>query len=124
MLVFKQMGMWGPLLVIIAIVVVALIVRAALRLSRMTPEIRNTVGTDIHAILFWGGVSALLGFIGQNSGLYNALTVISQAREISPAVVAMGFAESLTTTLFGMTTLLVAAIAWFTLLVRYRRSLQ
>lgn len=120
MRIFFQMGMWGPLLAIVAVVVLVTIVRASLRLSKMTPENKSSVGTSIHAVLFWGGVSVLLGLIGQNSGLYNALTAISKAPEISPAVVAAGFAESLTTTLFGMTTLLVAAIAWFSLLVRYR----
>lgn len=124
MIWFEQMGVWSIPLTVIAIVVVVLIVRAALRLPRMTPENRATVGTGIHAILFWGCVAVLLGIIGQNSGMYKALTVISRAREISPAMVARGVAESMTTTLFGLTTLLVAAIGWFTLLARYRRAAQ
>jgi biopolymer transport protein ExbB/TolQ len=121
---FKYMGIWGLPLAVIAIAVVVLIVRTALRLPGMTADDRAAVGNGLHGILFWGAVSALIGIIGQNSGMYNALTAISRAREISPQVIAMGVAQSLTTTLFGLTTLLVAAVAWFTLLTRYRRAAQ
>ena len=69
----------------------------------------------------WGAVSAVFGFPGQIKGLYNALNVIARAAEISPQITAMGFAESFTTTLYGLTTLLVAAILWFVLNARYRR---
>ncbi|MGD8395265.1 MAG: MotA/TolQ/ExbB proton channel family protein, partial [Candidatus Eiseniibacteriota bacterium] len=75
----------------------------------------------IHAILFWGVLAALLGFLGQTTGLYKALTVIAGAREISPVMVAQGFAESLTTTLFGMVLLVLSAVAWFGLHAAYRR---
>lgn len=120
MYMFKIMGVWAIPMTVIAIAILVLIVRAALRLTRMTGENRVAVAGTIHAVLFWGAVSALLGVIGQNTGLYHALTAISKATQLSPQVIARGIAESLSTTLFGLTTLLVAAVAWFTLLLRYR----
>ena len=59
------------------------------------------------------------GLIGDGR-LYKALTVISTANQISPSMVARGFAESLTTTIFGLTILLVSAVAWYVLHGRYR----
>lgn len=124
MYMFRIMGVWSIPMAIIAIVVLVLIVRAALQLTRMTTENRVAVAGAVHAVLFWGAVSALLGIIGQNTGLYHALTAISKATQLSPQMIARGIAESLSTTLFGLTTLLVAAIAWFTLLMRYRQGAQ
>ena len=124
MYMFRIMGVWSIPMGIIAIAILVLIIRAALQLTRMTGETRVAVAGTIHAVLFWGAVSALLGIIGQNSGLYNALTAISKATQISPQLVARGIAEALSTTLFGLTTLLVAAVAWFTLWMRYRQAPQ
>jgi hypothetical protein len=118
------MGVWAIPMAVIAIAILVLIVRAALQLTRMTAENRIAVAGTIHSVLFWGAVSALLGIIGQNTGLYNALTAISKATQLSPQMIARGIAESLSTTLFGLTTLLVAAIAWFTLFMQYRRASQ
>jgi len=117
---FKEMGMWGPLLWILALTNIVLVIRGALRLATMKPEDARHVEYGINAILFWGAVAAVVGFLGQHSGLYIALTVISTAPEISPSMVARGFAESLTTTIFGMTILVASAVAWYILLGRYR----
>jgi biopolymer transport protein ExbB/TolQ len=53
--------------------------------------------------------------------VYRALNVISTAREIDAKIVAMGFAESLTTTIFGLVVLVVSAIIWFVLFARCRK---
>ena len=78
----------------------------------------------MHAILFWGTISALLGILGQLSGIYKALNVIMRASEISPSAIAMGFAESLTTTITGLLILFFSAIAWFALQARYRQVVE
>jgi len=109
--IFKEMGMYGPPLLIISIVNLALALRCVVGLAASRPAAPNSV----NAILFWGGVAALLGFLGQHTGLYHALNVISGAKQISPPLVAQGFAESFSTTIFGMTILLLSAIAWFAL---------
>jgi len=43
------------------------------------------------------------------------------AKEIAPKMVAMGFAESFTTTIFGLWLFLAAALVWFALFARYKR---
>lgn len=117
----KQCGAFGMPLILLGITTFILILVAIARLRTLRPETAPRTVQGIHAILFWGAVSAVLGFLGQHTGLYNALGAIGRAREISPQVVARGFAESFTTTIFGMTILVISALAWFGLLAWYRK---
>ena len=117
----RQCGVFGWPLLIISIVNVVLVLVSVARLSKARPEDSPQILYGIHAVLFWGALSAVLGFLGQHSGLYKALTVISQAQEISPNLVAQGFAESLTTTIFGLVVLVLSALAWYALYGWHRR---
>jgi biopolymer transport protein ExbB/TolQ len=125
MLMFlRQCGVFAWPLLIIAAVNLVLIVLSVVRLAGRDRDRGAETLYGIHAILFWGGLAAALGFLGQHSGLYKALTVISRAQQISPSRVAQGFAESFTTTLLGMTILVISAVAWFALQAWYRRRNQ
>jgi biopolymer transport protein ExbB/TolQ len=116
-----EMGMFRIPLIILALVVVGLSIKKFIDLSKgkdLTPA-RGERG--LHAILFWGGISAVLGILGQTSGLYNALSAIGRAKQIDPTLVARGFAESFTTTLFGLTVFFFSGIIWFVLFSKYRK---
>jgi len=118
---FFEMGIFGFPLVFLAMVIAFLIVKKAVDLLArpgLAPPDREK---GIGAILFWGAIGALLGVLGQLTGIYNALRAIVQADAISPKVCAIGLAESFTTTLFGLTLLLVAALAWAALHAGNRR---
>lgn len=67
----------------------------------------------IDSILFWGGVAAVLGFLGQWVGIGKMTRYIAQEGVVSPPAVAYGISESLLTTISGMVVLLVAAFLWF-----------
>ena len=103
-------------LLILTVVILGLTVRGIVLLGRK-PE-----GDVTFSILFWGFVAAVLGFLGQCSGLYNGLTAISRASEIDPRIVQQGLAESFSTTLWGGALLLIAGIAWFVLGALGKRS--
>jgi biopolymer transport protein ExbB/TolQ len=129
---FLQCGPYGWPLLILAIVNVVLIVRKAVQLfggrgaaAFSSADAQDAMGatleSGLNAILFWGAISAVLGFLGQYSGIYKALQAIQGARAISPNVVAQGFAESFSTTLFGLTIFVFSAITWFVL---YSRTQQ
>jgi biopolymer transport protein ExbB/TolQ len=117
----QKMGPFGPLLLVLAVVIAVLSIKKAIDLFARTGLTHDQLGSGLHAILFWGAVSAALGVLGQLSGVYRALNVISTAREIDAKIVAMGFAESLTTTIFGLVVLVVSAIIWFVLFARCRK---
>lgn len=67
----------------------------------------------IDSILFWGGVAAVLGFLGQWVGIGKLTRFIAQEGVVNPPAVAYGISESLLTTISGMVVLLVAAFLWF-----------
>jgi biopolymer transport protein ExbB/TolQ len=115
------MGIFGLPMILIAIAIAVLTIKKVVDLFVKKDLPSHKLQSGLHAILFWGAVCAVFGILGQVTGTYNALGVIMKAREISPNMVAQGFAESLTTTIFGLGVLLVSAIIWFILFGRYRK---
>ena len=121
MLFIQQMGKFGYLLIILSIVVVALAVKKSIDLFMRKDLGPYQLEKGLHGILFWGVIAAVLGILGQISGIYNALHAIVRATEIDPRIIYMGFAESFTTTLYGLTTLVLSAVIWFALYARYKK---
>ncbi len=113
----------GPLmyaLVVLAIVLIVLTARKAMQLYGKTDTDGSDLERGLHAILFWGAFSAVLGVYAQISGIYLALRAIIAAADISPPVIAEGMAISFHTTLFGLSVFLLSGLAWFILYRRYR----
>ncbi len=122
--------MAGPFifpLILLALVIAILAVVNALRLSGAEAARVEGLRGSVDSILFWGGFAAVLGLLGQFSGLYRAGRALADkgmaatCAEAPERCYAMGFAESLTTTMFGFTVLLVAGLLWFVLRGRIRR---
>lgn len=72
---------------------------------------------SIDSILVWGGLAAMLGFLGQWIGLNKMARIVAERGFVSPKAVAIGLSESLSTPLAGMFVLVVAAFLWFLLRV-------
>jgi len=112
--------MW--LLMVFAVVVLVLAIRKSLSLFGRgggdPPKSRD--GLD--GILFWGCISLLTGFLAHFTGIYQAMLAISRAGDISPAVVARGYAESLITVLSGLLICVVSALVWFLLRCQVRKQ--
>ena len=118
----KDSGICGFLLIIILIVNTINFIVSFIRLRRAQPEEGPRILYGINGIIFWGGVCALLGFLGQYLGIYSALNVVTQAPKINPNLLAQGFTISFSTTIMGMVALLLSALAWFVLYTWYRRK--
>lgn len=103
--------MW-PLL-LFAIIILALAVKKAIDLFFKKELSQTQLEKGINAILFWGGISLLIGFLGHYHGLYAAMWAIARANDISPAIVAAGYGVSLITVLFGMIIFLFSMMIWF-----------
>jgi len=73
---------------------------------------------SIDAVLFWGGVAAVLGMLGQWMGIHKMTKVIYEHGTISPPAVCFGISESLWTPLAGMVVLVGAAVLWSVLRLR------
>ena len=86
-LILRQCGFFAWPLLILTAALLFLVARAAWRLSRLQKDHADlTLEADLRAIPFWGGMAALVGFVGQYSGIYNAATAISKASAISATV--------------------------------------
>lgn len=70
---------------------------------------------SIDAILFWGGVAALVGFLGQWIGFHKMIRAVAEQGIVNPAAVAYGISESLLTPIAGMFVLVTAGLLWFLL---------
>lgn len=117
----NQMGIFGKVLIVIALYILVQIVRKGIHLFGGKSADPLKLERGLHSIIFWGAVSAVLGVLAQVTGIYNALNAIIRAKEISPNVIARGFAESFTTTMFGLTVLIISAIVWYLYLSRFRK---
>ena len=111
--------MW--LLSLIFLVILYLSVRKGQSVFFKKEAVSVKFETGLNAILFWGVLSIVIGFLAHFMGLYQALLAISRATDVSPAVIAQGYAQSLLTILFGMTIFIVSAVFWFLLRWRYKK---
>jgi len=110
---FRQGGplMWP--LMIMAIVILALIIKKTMdffRVQKLTPQ---KLESGINAILFWGFMSMVLGFYAHFQGVYMAMQAIMEANDISPAIVAEGYRQSLITILYGLISFIASSFVWF-----------
>ena len=106
------------LALIILVLTVVNLVRLALRKGDRAAKLR----TSIDAILFWGCLTAIFGFLGQWVGLNKAANAVITLGAVNPKFVILGIGESLGTSVFGMFTLVAAAFLWFALrMVQHRR---
>jgi biopolymer transport protein ExbB/TolQ len=115
---FKFLAVTGPFgFVLIAVtgVIIALTITTAVRMKDRQVVGYKRFKNGLNGILFWGCMGAVLGLLGQFSGLWRALGAISKADVISPKIVAMGLRESFSTTILGLAILALASLIWFVL---------
>jgi len=118
---FNAGGPFMWLLLFAAIAIIILSIKKSLELFGKKDPNQTNLEKGINAIIFWGGISVVLGFFAHFFGMYQAMLAISKVPDISPAVIAEGYAVSLTTILFGLFIFLFAAIFWFLLRWKYKQ---
>ena len=111
--------MWPILFIAIGIAI--LTIKKAIDIFGRKQMEQKSLESGLNAIILWGGLSVVFGFLAHFWGLYLALMEISRANDISPAIVAGGFAVSLITILFGLIILIISAIAWGVLRWQYKK---
>jgi len=114
--------MW--ILLLITLTVVTLSLRDAIALSTGKGLDRMKSRNGSAAILFWGCIAAVIGFLASLIAMYLSLSIIRQAGLVSPNLAAEGLRVALITTIFGLLILAFSAISWFTLRWWLHRSLS
>ena len=125
MLEFIKAG--GPFMILILIIAAGLLIltiKSIYDLYLKKEEISVAYESTINAILFWGCITALLGILGQITGIYMAVSFISQASDISPQIVLFGFSQTFTTSIAGFWVLLISSIVWFILKGKYNKLVK
>ena len=118
---FHQGGIFMWPLLIVAIIIIYLSIRKIIDLFVLSSQNREKLKNGINAILFWGSFSVVLGIFAHFVGVYLAMQAIMMASDISPAIVANGYAMSLITILSGLFMFMVSSIIWLILQWRYKK---
>ena len=113
----------GPFILLQFALALVILLLAIVNLARLALHRGNAarLRTSIDAILFWGCLTAVFGFLGQWVGLHRAANAVAAHGAVNPQLVILGIGESLGTTVFGMFTLTAAALLWFALRVAQHR---
>lgn len=111
----RYAGPFATPLAILTLLVGILLARAILQVRRAPDDPGGGPARTRAALLFWGFVAAVLGFLGQCAALYRIMSTVAGAEALSPEIVAEGFAASFVTTLWGVGLLLVSGLAWLLL---------
>ena len=111
--------MW-PLL-IVTIIIFYLSIRKSVDLFILNIQNQAKLKNGINAILFWGSFSIVLGIFAHFVGIYQAMQAIMAANDISPAIVAHGYALSLITILSGLFLFMISGIIWLVLQWKYKK---
>lgn len=104
--------MWPLLVLTLGIVVLA--GREAMALSAAADQ-PGTRRASLGTILFWGGVSLLVGLLGTVVGIVIMARNIAAAGEVSSALVWGGVGVSLAPLVFGILIFLLAGFLWLPL---------
>ncbi|TFG98388.1 MAG: hypothetical protein E4H13_09930 [Calditrichales bacterium] len=121
---FLEGGSMMWLLLLFAIFIVVLSVKKGLQLFGKNEIPRSSLENGINAIIFWGAISAVLGFFAHHLGIYHAMRAIAAASDVSPAIVSYGYSMSLVTVLTGLMIFIISALIWFLLRWRLKKITQ
>ena len=110
-----------PLAAVLLIVLVLIIYSTYLKIRKTTPD-DQTLRKSLNTLLVLGSLNLALGMIGQITGIWDAIDAIKAAADINVDIVLTGIKVSFGTTIFGLATFMIAAIAWLLLTyLPYRR---
>ena len=118
---FREGGEMMWLFVLLVLLIVYLSIKKLIQLYGKEDLPKSTLETGINAIIFWGAISAILGFFAHYLGVYYAMQAIYKANDISPAIVAQGYSMSLITILTGLIIFILSAVIWFILRWRFKQ---
>jgi hypothetical protein len=110
---FGIMGPWKVPMIILFFFVIALILFKVYDIYINPKADTSTKRRWLNAILFWGSINLALGILAQLTGMWQVFKIIETVPDISPVMVISGFIGSFSSVIFGLVTLVIAAVSWF-----------
>ena len=119
---FFEMGPVAWPLLAITIANLVLIIKYGSRVFGSDAKQDPAAEAGINAILFWGVMAAVLGYLGMYGGVYRSLTAIAAAGiGVNPGLVAKGISEAISDPIAGLLICVLSAVSWFVLRSRHRQ---
>ena len=103
-----------PLAAMLLIVLMLIIYSLYLKFRKAEPD-HQALQKSLNTLLVLGSFNLALGMIGQITGIWDAIDAIKAAGDINPDIVMTGIKVSFGTTIFGLVTFMIAALAWLLL---------
>ena len=122
--IFRSGGVMMWPLTVCGLLVLGLAVRASLALGREAPRRPAGALSTVDAVLFWGGLGAVLGVLGTVVGAAQMAGAIERAGGVQAATVWSGIRVALVTSIAGMLILIVALLLWMALRALYSRGMR
>lgn len=105
--------MWP--IAICALLVISLSASCAIGLKRAGVEPPSERLSRTDAVLFWGVSAAVLGLIGTLAGVAQVAAVVERFGAVQASTLWSGMKVTLTSSIFGFGTLLIALLLWMAL---------
>ena len=115
-----QMGFIGYPLVFCCFVIFVLTSYSSVQLLRPSAWARPRTKVFVDAILFWGGFTTIVGFLGTVVGLLVAAQSIEAAGAVSTTLLWGGIRVTLLSSVFGILVFAASSLTWFALQLRWR----
>ena len=112
---FNMGGPFMAILTLLLLIILAMAVYKAVQISNGNIKYATSFRHRLTYIKSLGVFTLVMGVLGQLLGLYQAFSVISQAGDVSPAILAGGLKVSMITTLYGVIIFLLSWLIWFAL---------
>ena len=117
---WMQMGFIGYPLAFCCFVIFALTSYSTVQLFKPSAWAEPRTKVFVDAILFWGGFTLIVGFLGTMVGLVVAAQSIEAAGTVSTTLVWGGIRGTLLSSVFGILVLAGSSLTWFALQLRWR----
>ena len=110
----RFVSMAGPFIFLEALLLLVILVLTLVNVLRLLGVGLGTarLGRSVDAILFWGAITAVIGFMGTWSGLLIAFRAMARYGLSKPQALFMGISEAHITTAVGLGILLIAGFLW------------
>ncbi len=109
--------LWIQALIMVLILILA--IQKFIRYFGKPGSQKSPFHSSHHAILFLGIFSFVWGMFTQLVGIVQALNAIIEAADVSPELVLMGLKNSFVSPVIGLSTMLLSALVWAILHVKY-----
>ena len=120
--IFMAGGVMMWLLVLIALVLFGIVLRALWHLFVRGGNDSAVIQNCLDGLLFWGGFAVIIGVLGSAIGYHKVMTAVIARGVVNPRALWLGSAEGMVSSIAGLLVLGGAGACWYLLRLQYLRN--